>query len=106
MDMFTNLVLIIWGLTLIWVGFLGVRFEVGGEGVKLPPCLKLVRIMLETLNLTLKYTRICSFRKYTFYWLDLLNFADVGIFCKKLAFFVQKSTLTQSNSLRAVLEIF
>ena len=36
-------------LTLIWVGFLGVRFEVGvGQGVKLPPCLKLVRIMLES----------------------------------------------------------
>ena len=27
-------------LTLIWVGFLGVRFEVGGRGVKLPPLSK------------------------------------------------------------------
>ena len=35
------------------MGFLGVRFEVGG-GVKLPPpCLKLVRIMLEASNLAL-----------------------------------------------------
>ena len=34
------------------VGFLGVRFEVGG--VKLSPCLKLVRIMLETSNLVRK----------------------------------------------------
>ena len=35
-------------LTVIWMGFLGVRFEVGGvEGVKLPS-LKLVRVMLET----------------------------------------------------------
>ena len=50
-------------LTLIWMGFLGVRFEVGGGGVKLT-CLKLVRIMLETL--ARKYTPICSFRKYTF----------------------------------------
>ena len=63
------------------MGFLGVRFEVGGSGgfvlrwgggggggggVKLPPCLKLVRIMLETSNLARKYTPICSFRKYTF----------------------------------------
>ena len=33
---------------LIWVGFLGVRFEVKG-GVKLPPLrLKIVRVMLET----------------------------------------------------------
>ena len=30
-------------LTLIWVGLLGVCFEVGGE---VTPCLKLVRIML------------------------------------------------------------
>ena len=41
-------------LTLIWVGSLGVRFEVGvgwwgggGEG-KITPYLKIVRIMLET----------------------------------------------------------
>ena len=32
-------------LTLIWMGFSGHRFEVGEEGY---PCLKLVRIMLET----------------------------------------------------------
>ena len=32
-------------LNLIWVGFSGVCFEVGG---KITPCLKLVRIMLET----------------------------------------------------------
>ena len=48
-------------LILIWVGFLGVRFEVGKEGG-----LKLVRITLETSNLARKYTFICSFRKYTF----------------------------------------
>ena len=41
-------------LTLIWVGFLGVRFEVrwGGEGGKIIPSplksSKLVRVMLET----------------------------------------------------------
>ena len=38
-------------LTQIWVGSLGVRFEMGdwgrGEGGKITPCLKL-RIMLET----------------------------------------------------------
>ena len=47
-------------LTLIWVGFIGVRFEVGGE-VK---------------------------------------------FCKKTTFSRKNSTFTQSNSVRAVLEIF
>ena len=41
-------------------------FEVLGEGNYPPPCLKLVRIMLETSNLARKYTPICSFRKYTF----------------------------------------
>ena len=58
-------------LNLIWVGFLGFRFEVGssrgGRGKTYPlPCLKLVGIMLETSNLTRKYTHIFSFRKYTF----------------------------------------
>ena len=33
-------------LTLIWVGFVGIRFEVGE--VKVPPRLKLVRIVLGT----------------------------------------------------------
>ena len=31
-------------LTPIWVGILGVRFEVWGGGYNYPPCLKLVRI--------------------------------------------------------------
>ena len=53
-------------LALIWVGFLGVRSEVGGRGGKLLPCLKLVRVMLETWNLVRQYTHIFSFRKYTF----------------------------------------
>ena len=35
----------------MWVGTLGVRFEVGGGGMGL----KLVRIMLETWNLVRKY---------------------------------------------------
>ena len=57
-----------------------VCFEVGGGGCKITPYLKLVRIMLETSNLACKYTDICSFRKYTFYYQDLLNFANVSIF--------------------------
>ena len=58
-------------LTLIWVGFLEVRFEVGGEG-KITPVLKLVRILLETWNLARKYARICRFRKYTKAFLIML----------------------------------
>ena len=42
-------------ITLIWVGFLRVRFKVGGRG-KITLCLKLVRIMLETVTLVHKYT--------------------------------------------------
>ena len=47
-------------LTLIWVDFLEVRFKVRRE---ITPCLKL---LLETSNFARKYTRIWSFRKYTF----------------------------------------
>ena len=59
------------------------------------PCLKLVRIMLQTLNLVHKYTHICSFSKYTFQYQDPLNFADVSIFW-------QKQYFTQSNIVRAM----
>ena len=57
---FSSHVIICFLLTLIWVGFLGVHFVVGGGGgvVKLLPCLKLVRIMLSTGNLVCKYTHI------------------------------------------------
>ena len=58
-------------LTLIWVGFLEVRFEVGGGG-KITPVLKLVRILLETWNLARKYARICRLRKYTEAFLIML----------------------------------
>ena len=54
-------------LTLISMGFLGVRFEVGvGCSKNTPHCLKLhCLIILETSNLPRKYTNICSFREYT-----------------------------------------
>ena len=54
------------------------------------------KIILETWNLVRKYRHICSFRKYTFWYQDLLNFAV--FFCKKSAFFGKNSTFTQSNS--------
>ena len=62
--------------------------------------------MLETWKLVRKYTHICSFRKYTFQYQALLNFADVSIFLQKKQHFGKNSTFTQSNSVRAVLEIF
>ena len=60
--------------------------------------------MLETSDLARKYTPILSFRKYTLQYLGPLNFADVSIFLQKLTFFIQKSTFTQSNSVRAMLD--
>ena len=79
----------------------------GGRGGKInPPCLKPVSIMLETSNLACKYKHLCGFRKYTFYYQEHLNFADVSIFCKKSPFFGKNSTFTQNNIVRAVLKIF
>ena len=82
------------------MGFLEVRFEVGrgggGEIKYTPPppqCLKPVTIMLETSNLTRRYTSICSFRKYTFQGLGPLNFANVTIFLQKITVFFPKKYL-------------
>ena len=72
-------------LTLIWVGFSGIRFEVGWE--ESPP----------------PYTNICSFRKYTFQYQGPLNFVDVRIFWQKISIFGNNSTFTQSNIVRALL---
>ena len=79
-------------LTLIWVGFLGVQ---KGGGGKITPYLKLVRITPQPYVVSENIP-----------FSTLLNFADFSFFCKKIAFFVQKSTFTQSNSVRAVLETF
>ena len=90
------------------MGFLGVRFEVGvGGGAKLPR-LKVIRIMLETWDSVLSTpTRTCAVsQNIPFEYLDPLNFADVSIFCKNSQFFGKNSTFTQSNSDRAVFEIF
>ena len=90
-------------LTLIWVGILGVRFEVGmGENYLAlspppPSYLKLFRIILETWNLVRKYTHTCSFRKYVFWCRH---------FFQKISNFGKNGSFTQSNSVRALLEIF
>ena len=73
--------------------FLGVRFDVGRGGELPPSCPKPVRVMLETSNLPLKYTPICSFGKYTFYGLGSLNFADDSIFLQKISVFFPKKYL-------------
>ena len=49
--------------------------------------------MLETSNLARKYTPICSFRKYSFYYLGPLSFADVSIFLQNISVFCPKKYL-------------
>ena len=60
--------------------FLGVRFEVKGAGVKLPPpgplCLKLVNVPFSA---------------------KTLNFANISIFCKNLTSFGKGSTFIQNK---------
>ena len=82
-----------------WSSVQGVRFEVWGGGVKLPPpppCLKLNRIMLKTSNLAPKYTLTCSFRGYTFLYQGCLIFADVSNFLQKINVSHQKSTFIKA----------
>ena len=49
--------------------------------------------MLKASNLARKYTLICSFRKYIFQCLGLLNFADVSICQQKNSVFCPKKYL-------------
>ena len=84
------------GLTLTWVGFLGVRFlSWVAVGVKLPsPSLKLVRIMLETCNLVRNCRYICSFRKYTFMY---QNVPKIPLILLMPAFLLQKFIIFWQN---------
>ena len=96
---------VLWLLTLIWVGFSEVRFEVGGNYT---PLSKARQNCARNLKFGTKVHNICSFRKYTFQYQDPVNFADISVFffCKKSAFFGKNSIFTQGNSVRVVLEIF
>ena len=76
----------------------------GGWVVKSSPLWKLVKIMLENINLVRKCTHIWSFRKYIFFWEGCFTFHDDNIFCKRSGFFRMSNTFTQSDSVRAVLE--
>ena len=93
-------------LTLIWVGFLGVRFEVVGGEVKLSPSLKLVRIILEASNLARKYTSICSFGKYIFQCLGPFNFADVSILQQRNIVFSRKRYLYSKQQCESCVKDF
>ena len=75
-------------LNLICVGPFGICFEVGVG--KITPCLKLVRVILETWNLVCKYTHMCSFRKYTIRKQGPPNFTNDSKFFQKIYIFWQK----------------
>ena len=77
----------------------------GGEG-KVAPCVKLVRIMLESSNLVRKYKHICSFRKYTFQYQGLLNFTDVSIFLQIISIFWQKQYLYSKQQYQSCVKDF
>ena len=95
-------------LTLIWMGSLRVRFGVraglgwgGGGEVKLLLVYNPLELCKKAWHLVHKYTHACSFRKHYFQFQEPLHFADVSRF-----FCCKSSNFTQSNSMRAVLEIF
>ena len=77
-----------------------------GEGgvVKLPTCLKLVGIMLETWHVSTD-TYVVS-ENIAFISKTLLILLMSAFFLPKISVFGQNSTFTQSNSVRAVFEIF
>ena len=62
--------------------------------------------MLETSNLALKYIQICSFKNIPFSIKVFLVLLMLAFFLQKVRFFSKNNTFNQSNSLRALLEIF
>ena len=78
----------------------------GGGEVKLPSCLKLVRIMPKTWNLVCKYIHICFSGNIPFTSKTLLILLMSAFFYKKSAFSGKRCTFTQIYSMRAVLEMF
>ena len=62
--------------------------------------------MLETSNLTRKYTLVCSFRKYTFQCLGILNFSNVRIFLQKISVFCRKKYLYSKQQCESCVKRF
>ena len=85
-------------LTLIWVGFLGVRSQV--RRVKLPPPLsETCQNYARNLKFGAQVLTYMQFSKIYLQYQGLQNFADVSIFfAKKSAFLARNSTYTPSNS--------
>ena len=84
-------------LTLIWVGFLGVRFEVGEGGKITPPPMNLTRTYISTHTYVVSENIPLSTKA-------ILILMMSAFFCKKSPSFGKNST--HSNIVRAVLKIF
>ena len=88
----------------MWEGFWGVRFAtVGGKATSHEP--KTRYIMLKSWNLVHKHRYVVS-EIVSFSASTTLILLISAFFCKKSAVFGKNSTSTQSNSMKAVLEIF
>ena len=94
----------------IWVGVLGIGFELGGG--KLPPpqppplLSKTRKNYARNLNCDTQVHAYLVSKNTSFGIKALLILLMSGFFCKKSVFLGQNSTFTQSSSVRTVLEIF
>ena len=76
----------------------------GGGGGEINPCLKLIIIIIEIWHV-ITHPHVVS-ENIPFCTKALLLLLMSAFFCKKSAFWGYSSAFTQSNSVRAVLEVF
>ena len=84
------------------MGFLGIRFKF--EGGKITPCIKLVSILVEIWNLLSAHAYVVS-ENIAFIGKAILILL-MSAFFQKFSNFSKNIFFTQSNSVRALLEIF
>ena len=92
LDIVKALILLCLLLTLIWVAFLGVRFEVKGRGArvgKITPSLKLVRIMLELWYVSTQTDSVSENIRFSIKTL-LISYQGPQHFLQKISIFRQK----------------
>ena len=89
------------------MGSLEVRFEVGRGRVKLPPLSKnLLELRQKLANCYASTHTNVGLENIPFSTKALLILLRSAFFCKNAAFFGKNSTFSQSNNVRAVLEVF
>ena len=103
--------LVVFLLTVIWVGCRGLHFTVGegsrgGGRVNILRLSKTPQDSVETRHWVCKQTWMFNIRKHTFQNQDLLSSADVNIFFNNAAFFSKNSIFTQGNCMRTLFSLF